>query len=192
MKVENGTYPMTFNSTEATEILSRTPGTLRAMLSGLSEEWTKINEGGKTWSAFDVVGHLIHGEETDWIPRLRIILTSGESAPFPPFDRGAQFRKSEGKSLSALLDEFGKLRMENISVLKQIFAKGIDLDRRGMHPELGSVTIRELLATWVVHDLDHLAQIARTMAKRYGEDVGPWERYLGILDQKKTGAKTKR
>lgn len=183
---------MTFNTTEAIEILSRTPGTLRAMLSGLSEEWTKINEGGKTWSAFDVVGHLTHGEETDWIPRLRIILTSGESAPFPPFDRQAQFRKSEGKSLSALLDEFGKLRMENISVLKQIFAKGIDLDRRGMHPELGSVTIREVLAAWVVHDLDHLAQIARTMAKRYGEDVGPWKQYLGILDQKKSSATRKR
>ena len=176
---------MNFNTTEAVEILSRTPGTLRAMLAGLSENWTKANEGEKTWSAFDVIGHLIHGEETDWIPRLRIILESGESVPFPPFDREAQFAKSKGKTLGELLDQFGKLRMENVATLKQVFAKGIELDKRGMHPSLGSVTIRELLATWVVHDLDHLAQIARAMAKRYDDDVGPWSEYLGILEQKK-------
>lgn len=128
---------------------------------------------------------MIHGEETDWIPRLRIILESGEARPFTPFDRQAQFEKSKGKSLGELLDEFGRLRMENIAALKQALAKGIELDRRGMHPELGSVTVRELIATWVVHDLDHLAQISRVMANRYGEDVGPWREYLGILEQKK-------
>lgn len=176
---------MNFNTTEAIEILSRTPGTLRAMLSGLSDGWTKATEGGKTWSPYDVVGHLIQGEEADWMVRLRIILESGESLPFPPFDREAQFRRSEGKSLSVLLDEFGRLRIENIATLRQILSKGIDLERRGKHPELGPVTVRELLATWVVHDLDHLGQVARVMAKRYGEDVGPWRRYLGILEQKK-------
>ncbi len=176
---------MNFNITEAIEILSRTPGTLRAMLAGLSDNWAKTNEGEKTWSPFDVLGHLIHGEETDWIPRLRIIIESGESRPFPPFDREAQFRKSKGKTLSELLDEFGRIRMENVATLKQAFAKGIELDKRGMHPALGSVTIRELLATWVVHDLDHLAQITRAMAGRYDDDVGPWKQYLGILKQKK-------
>ena len=188
---QTGTYLMTFNTTEAIEILSRTPGILRAMLSGLSDSWIKTNEGGKTWSPFDVVGHLIHGEETDWIPRLKIILESGESKPFSPFDRQAQFDKSKGKSLGELLDEFGKLRMENIATLKQIFAKGIELDRRGTHPELGSVTVRELIATWVVHDLDHLAQISRVMANRYVDDVGPWRKYLGILEQKRVKKGTK-
>ena len=176
---------MNFNTTEAIEILSRTPGTLRSTLSGLSEGWITTNEGDATWSPFDVVGHLIHGEETDWIPRLKIILMAGESKPFPSFDRQAQFEKSKGKSLAELLDRFGRLRMENIATLKQVLAKGIDLNKRGMHPELGSVTIRELLATWVIHDLDHLSQIARVMAKRYFDDVGPWREYLSILKQKK-------
>ena len=176
---------MNFNTTEAIEILSRTPGTLRSTLSGLSEGWITTNEGDATWTPFDVVGHLIHGEETDWIPRLRIILKAGESQPFPSFDRQAQFEKSKGKSLAELLDQFGKLRMENIASLKQVLAKGIELDKRGTHPELGSVTIRELLATWVIHDLDHLSQITRVMANRYIDDVGPWKEYLGILKQKK-------
>lgn len=178
---------MNFSTHEAIEILSRTPGALRAMLSGLSDTWIKTTEGGKTWSAFDVVGHLIHGEETDWIPRLRIILEFGESKPFPTFDREAQFEKSKGKTLSELLDKFGRLRVENIGTLKQILAKGIDLDHRGTHPELGVVTARQLIATWVVHDLDHLHQITRTLGKRYKEDVGPWRKYLSILDERKKG-----
>ena len=171
---------MEFDTRDVIEILTSTPITLKAMLSGLSETRIKATEGGATWSAYDVVGHLIHGEETDWIPRLRIILESGESVPFTPFDRDAQFVKSRGKLLGELLEEFEGLRKTNIATLTQLLANGIDLNRRGMHPELGSVTIHQLLATWVVHDLDHLYQIARTLAYGYSEDVGPWR--LRVLD----------
>ncbi len=176
---------MNFITNEAIEILSRTPGTLRALLAGLSENWIKATEGGSTWSAYDVVGHLIHGEETDWIPRLRIILEQGEAKPFPTFDREAQFERSKGKSLGMLLDEFGKLRMENIAALKRHLSAGIDMNRRGVHPELGPVSTRQLLATWVVHDLDHLHQISRILGKRYENDVGPWKKYLSVLDERK-------
>jgi hypothetical protein len=139
------------------------------------------NEGPETWSPFDVVGHLIHGERTDWMQRVRIILDAGETRPFDPFDRFAQFRESQGRSLTDLLDEFGALRAENLRRLAQLELTGEDLDRRGLHPALGPVTMRELLATWVAHDLGHIAQITRVMAKRHADDVGPWREYLPVL-----------
>jgi hypothetical protein len=172
---------MRFDLEHATDILSRTPRILDSMLSNLPAGWVSGNEGGQTWSPFDVLGHLIHGERTDWIPRARIILQSGESKAFEPFDRFAQFGESEGKSLEELLRTFADLRSDNIRALEDMNLTAEDLVRRGKHPELGAVTLEELLAAWVVHDLDHIAQITRTMAKQYGEAVGPWEAYLSVL-----------
>lgn len=172
---------MRFDLDHATDILSRTPGILDSMLSNLPAGWVSGNEGGQTWSPFDVLGHLIHGERTDWIPRARIILQSGESKAFEPFDRFAQFGESEGKSLEELLRTFADLRSGNVRALKNLNLTAEDLLRRGKHPELGAVTLGELLAAWVVHDLDHIAQITRTMAKQYSEAVGPWEAYLSVL-----------
>jgi hypothetical protein len=151
------------------------------LLRDLPESWVLANEGTDTWSAFDILGHLIHGEETDWVPRAKIILEHGESRAFEPFDRFAQFEKSKGKSTTALLDEFASLRKQNLAALVQMNITQDQLARRGKHPELGSVTIRELLATWVVHDLSHIAQAARVMCKQYSEAVGPWKQYLPIL-----------
>jgi hypothetical protein len=141
----------------------------------------EFNEGDKTWSVFDVVGHLIHGEKTDWMPRARIILDFGDSRPFAKFDRLAQERDSKAKSLAELLDEFARLRAENLSELRNLNLRNEDLDRRGLHPELGSVNLSQLLATWAVHDLTHLHQISRIMAHQYQEAVGPWSAYLGVL-----------
>lgn len=172
---------MRFDLEHAAEILSRTPDVLRTMLGGLPAEWVSGNEGGQTWSPFDVVGHLIHGERTDWIPRARIILRSAEPETFETFDRFAQFEESRGKSLGELLDTFAELRSESLRALRELNVTESDLGRRGKHPELGEVTLEELLATWVVHDLDHIAQIARTMAKQYREAVGPWAAYLSVL-----------
>ena len=172
---------MRFDLDHATDILSRTPAILDSMLSNLPAGWVSGNEGGQTWSPFDVLGHLIHGERTDWIPRARIILQSGESQAFEPFDRFAQFRESEGKSLAELLRTFAELRSDNIRALRNLNLTAEDLVRKGKHPELGAVTLAELLAAWVVHDLDHIVQITRTMAKQYGEAVGPWEAYLSVL-----------
>lgn len=172
---------MRFDLEHAADILSRTPAVLRAMLGGLPAGWVSANEGGQTWSPFDVLGHLIHGERTDWIPRAGMILRSGEAEAFETFDRFAQFEASEGKSLEELLDTFTELRSESIQALRSLNITGDDLARKGRHPELGVVTLEELLATWVVHDLDHVAQISRTMAKQYREAVGPWEAYLSIL-----------
>jgi hypothetical protein len=174
---------MLFNLADAIDILSRTPVVLKSMLSNLPSEWISGNEGNQTWSAFDVLGHLIHGERTDWLPRVRMILQSGESDAFEPFDRFAQFEASKGKSLEELLSTFAKLRADNIEVLKTMNLSAADLVRRGKHPELGSVTLEQLIATWVVHDLDHLAQITRVMAKQYREAVGPWEAYLSVLQR---------
>jgi hypothetical protein len=165
----------------ATDILRRTPATLNSLLRHLPQEWVMSNEGPETWSVFDVVGHLIHGEEADWIPRARIILEYGESRAFTPFDRYAMFEKSSGKSLGELLDRFEQLRGESLQELAEMNLKPEMLAKRGMHPELGVVTLGELLSTWVVHDLGHIAQITRVLAKQYSEAVGAWQAYLSVL-----------
>ncbi len=168
------------NLEEIVAILKRTPASLTALLGGLSEKWTNANEGAETWSPYDVIGHLIHGERTDWMVRARHIL-AGETRPFDPFDRTAQFKESQDKSLTALLATFAQLRRDNLDELVALNLKGADMNRRGLHPELGEVTLEQLLATWVVHDLDHVGQISRTMAKVYADAVGPWQEYLSIL-----------
>jgi hypothetical protein len=175
-----------FNLSDAVAVLTRTPATLNAMLRGLPDVWVLRNEGrseqGKdSWSAFDIVGHLIAGERTDWMPRVRVVLDNGESRPFDPFDRFAQAKESQGKSLEQLLDEFARLRAENLVALQALNLTPKDLTRCGKHPALGVVTLRELLATWTVHDLTHLHQLSRVMAHQYREAVGPWSAYLGVL-----------
>jgi uncharacterized damage-inducible protein DinB len=174
---------MEFQIDQAVGILRRTPLTLDALLGGLPDEWLSATEGADTWSPFDVVGHLIHAEETDWIPRARIIIAHGEAQAFEPFDRSAMFEKSKGMSMDALLDSFGRLREENLAELKQMNLTDEALDARGKHPDLGTVTLKQLLATWVVHDLSHVGQIVRVMAKQYGEAVGPWQAYLSVLSR---------
>jgi len=164
-----------------TALLERTPIALDALLRDLPEGWTMRNEGDGTWSAFDVVGHLIHGERTDWIPRARMILDFGETREFEPFDRWGQERESEGKSLGQLLDEFARLRTESLSELHAMNLQPADLARRGRHPALGVVTLSQLLATWAAHDLTHLHQISRVMAHQYEAAVGPWRAFLGVL-----------
>lgn len=164
-----------------TALLARTPGVLDTLLRDLPDAWTRANEGGDSWSAFDVVGHLIHGEKTDWIPRIRIVLESGESRPFDKFDRLAQFRESAGKSLDQLLDEFAKVRRENLDLLAALDLRQSDLERRGLHPALGTVTLSNVLATWAAHDMSHLHQVARILAHQYRDAVGPWTEYLGVL-----------
>ena len=169
------------NLLDTMSILSRTPATLDVLLRDLPEAWTLGNEGENTWSAFDVVGHLIHGERTDWMPRARMVLQFGETRTFEPFDRLAQVRESHGKSLDQLLDEFARLRSANLDQLRTLNLRKEDLARRGRHPALGVVTLSELLATWAAHDLTHLHQISRVMAHQYREAVGPWSRYLGVM-----------
>jgi hypothetical protein len=166
---------------EAVAILARTPGTLDAMLRGLGDGWIAAHEGESTWSPFDVVGHLIHGERTDWMPRAKIILEHGESRVFVKFDRFAQFAASEGRTVASLLDDFAVLRRDNLRELTTLRVTEADLDRRGRHPELGVVTLRQLLATWVAHDLDHIVQISRVLARQYSSEVGPWTAYLRII-----------
>ena len=166
---------------EAIAILSRTPATLDAMLRGLPEGWISADEGGGTWSPFDVIGHLVHGERTDWIPRAKIILAHGEARVFDTFDRFAQFKASEGETLGSLLDEFALLRADNLRELAALRLTDGDLDRRGMHPGLGAVTLRQLLSTWTAHDLDHVSQVARVLARQYSDEVGPWRAYLRII-----------
>ena len=172
---------MTFDLDEALAVLARTPGTVTALLRDLPAGWTTCDEGPETFSPYVVVGHLIHGERTDWIPRARLVLERGETAAFEPYDRFAQFRESEGKTLGELLETFAILRRQNLETLRSFRLTSADLDRRGRHPGLGPVTLRQLLATWVVHDLGHIGQIARVMAKRYRADVGPWAAYLPVL-----------
>ena len=174
---------MDFELEHAKEILGRTPATLNAMLRDVSEAWLVGNEGAETWSPYDVVGHLIHGEETDWIPRARIILEHGEARAFEPFDRVGMFEKSKGKSIAELLDEFAKLRKQSLNELSAMNLTPELLEKRGSHPELGVVTMKLLLAAWVVHDLGHVRQIVRVMAKQYSDAVGPWRAYLSILDE---------
>ena len=170
-----------FSIDEAVALLAHTPPTLDAMLRGLPDTWLAANEGDKTWSPFDVVGHLIHGERTDWIPRARIILEHGEARAFDKFDRFAQFAASKDRPLSDLLDEFASLRRQNLEDLNAMKLTAGDLDRRGRHPELGVVTLRQLLSTWVAHDLDHIAQISRVLARQYADEVGPWRADLRII-----------
>ncbi|HSS19625.1 MAG TPA: DinB family protein [Pyrinomonadaceae bacterium] len=173
-----------FDLAEAIAVLERTPAVLSALLCNLPETLIRATEGAGTWSPYDVVGHLIHGELTDWIPRAQQIL-SGKTEPFERFDRNAQFAVSAGKTLSDLLEEFAKLRTKNLATLKGLNLKAEDFARTGLHPELGSVTLGQLLATWVVHDLDHIGQIARVLAKYHANNVGPWTAYLSILTDRR-------
>jgi hypothetical protein len=172
-----------FDVAEGLAVLERTPSALRALLAGLPGPWITATEGPETFSAFDNVGHLIHGERTDWIPRARIILAQGANRTFEPYDRFAQLRESAGKSLAQLLDEFEALRAQNLETVRGWRLTEAQLALQGEHPALGTVTLRQLLATWVAHDLGHVAQTARVMAKRYREAVGPWRAYLPVLDR---------
>lgn len=172
---------MKFDLERSIEVLAATPATVRALLGDLSDDWTASNGDREDWQPYDILGHYIHGEDTDWIPRAKIILAQANGGTFEPFDRQAQFVNSERKSLADLLDEFERKRAESIETLRSWELVDEELDLKGTHPELGEVTLRQLLATWVVHDLTHLRQIATAMAKRYDTAVGPWKEYLSIL-----------
>lgn len=172
---------MTILLSEAIPVLRRTPATLRALLSGLGAEWLDADEGPDTFTPRDVIGHLISGEETDWIPRLRIILESGERRPFTPFDRFGFRQKYGGRPIDDLLDRFATLREDNLRQLEALGLSPAQMELRGTHPELGTVTLSQLVATWVGHDLTHVSQVVRVMAKRYQQAVGPWRAYLRIL-----------
>ena len=174
---------MSFSLKKSIEILERTPHVLHTLLEGISDDWTLCNEGGDTWSAYDVVGHLIHAEKADWVPRAEIILSENSEKKFEPFDRLAQFEESKGKTLIQLLEEFKLLRKKNIERLLSKNLSEEDLERKGIHPAFGEVKLSQLLSTWVAHDLDHISQISRVMAKQYKDDVGPWIEYLKILRQ---------
>lgn len=174
---------MNFDLRHGTAVLARTPAALRTLLHDLPAEWTEADEGPDTWSPRIVVGHLIHGERTDWIPRARIILAQGSDRRFAPFDRFAQFRESADKPLAELLDELEMLRAENLAILEGWSLTAEQLELEGVHPEFGPVTLGQLLATWVAHDLSHLAQVARVMAKQYRDAVGPWRAYLSIMER---------
>jgi hypothetical protein len=174
---------MNFDVTAGVSVLERTPETLRAMLAGLPPAWIDATEGPETWSPYVIVGHLIHGERTDWIPRARIILAQGPERRFTPYDRFAQFRESRGRPLADLLDEFARLRGENLATLAGWRLTNAQLTLEGEHPEFGPVTLGQLLATWVGHDLGHVAQTARVMAKQYRDAVGPWRAYLPVMDR---------
>jgi len=162
-------------------LLATTPAALNALLRGLPETWTSRNEGGDSWTAVEIMGHLIHGERTDWMPRTRMVLQFGDSRPFDPFDRLGHVTESRGKSLDELLDEFARLRTENLNELRALHLRPEDLDRHGRHPALGATTLSQLLATWAAHDLSHLHQLSRVMAHQYREAVGPWSAYLGVM-----------
>jgi hypothetical protein len=175
-----------FTLPDAIALLTRTPATLDALLRGMPDLWARTNEGrskdgNESWSAFDIVGHLIVGERTDWMPRARIILEHGEARAFDPFDRFAQVKESQGKSLEQLLDQFARLRKDNLAALQSLNLQPEDFTRRGLHPELGVVTLSQLLATWAVHDLTHVHQLSRVMAHQYRDAVGPWSAYIGVL-----------
>ena len=174
---------MEFNLIKSIEILERTPTALHHLLDGISEEWTSNNEGGESWTVFDVIGHLIHGDKTDWMLRTDIILSDRADRAFESFDRFAQFEASKGKTLRALLGEFTAIRRSNIEKLRQLNISNDDLNKTGIHPSFGVVTLAQLLSTWTVHDLDHLSQISRIMAKQYTKQTGPWVAYLKILNQ---------
>jgi hypothetical protein len=172
---------MEHNLQHTISLLAHTPAALNSLLRDLPDTWTLRNEGENTWSAFDIVGHLIHGERANWMPRARMVLQSGEARAFESFDRLGHVRESEGKTLGQLLDEFARLRSENLDELRGWCLRREDLDRRGRHPAFGAVTLSELLAAWAAHDLTHLHQISRVMAHQYRETVGPWSKFLGVL-----------
>ena len=174
---------MEYELSHAVDILRRTPATLNSLLRDLPEPWLVKNEGAETWSPYDVIGHLIHGEQTDWIPRAKIILEYGETRAFEPFDRVAMFASSKGKSIDELLDRFAELRAGNLRELQAMNLTADLLDKCGRHPELGVVTLKQLLSTWVVHDLGHVRQVVRVMSKQYRDAVGPWRAYLSILEE---------
>lgn len=169
------------NVRDTVSLLARTPVALNALLRELPESWTSVNHGENTWSAFGVVGHLIHAERTNWIPRAKFLLQFGETRAFEPFDRRGHERENGNKSLGQLLDEFSQARSESLEELRRMNLSGEDLERRGSHPGLGAVTLSQLLAAWAVHDLTHLHQISRVMANQYRDAVGPWSEYLGVL-----------
>jgi hypothetical protein len=166
---------------ECLSVLMRTPRVFDALLRDLPEAWTSATEGAGTWSPYVVAGHLIHAEKADWMPRLDIILKHGPARPFDAFDREAQFRDSDGKSLPTLLDEFSSLRRDNLARLRAMNLEPAQFELEGAHPSLGKVTVRQLLATWTAHDLAHLLQVSRVMAKRYKQDVGPWAEFLSVM-----------
>lgn len=170
-----------FQIDKSLEILERTPGVVKTLLLGLSDEWVMNNEGDDTFSPFDVVGHLLHGETTDWVQRTQIIISGDGDRKFKPFDRFAQFEESKGKNLEQILEEFSQQRKKNLDFIRQLHPDESMLDKTGIHPVFGEVTLRQLLSTWVAHDLGHIAQIVRVMAKQYKTDVGPWVEYLRIL-----------
>lgn len=172
---------MNHNLDHTLALLTRTPAALDALLRGLPDAWTLQNEGESTWSAFDVVGHLIHCERADWLPHVQWLLQYGESEPFPPFDRQGHLREVQGKSLPQLLDEFVAIRAENLAELRDMNLRPEDLSRRGRHPALGAVTLSELLAAWAAHDLNHLHQMSRVMASHSREAVGPFQQYMGVM-----------
>jgi hypothetical protein len=174
---------MKFNIQQAMPILERTPGIVSMLLKGLDLQWTNSNEGEGTWSPFDIVGHYIHGEKTDWIPRLNIIIGEQNDKRFEPFDRFAQFENSKGKSLDELLEEFANLRKQNLEKLRSVTLDKSTLAKKGIHPAFGEVTLEQLLSSWVVHDLGHINQITRVMAKQYKQAVGPWVAYMGVLNK---------
>jgi len=174
---------MNFNLNESIEILERTPIVLESMLSDLPSSWIKSNEGENTWSPYDILGHFIYGEKTDWIVRIKIILSQTGNKTFEPFDRFAQLKEKQDKKISELIAEFKSLRKRNLKELKSFNISDKDLELKGIHPELGEVTLEQLISTWVVHDLGHIAQISRVMAKQYKTKVGPWKAYLGILSK---------
>lgn len=173
---------MQYSIQRSTEILERTPAVLTTLLAGLSDDWVMNNEGPETFSPYDVIGHLVHGEKTDWVVRAKMILEFGNTQTFERYDRFAQYEESKGKSLQQLLDEFAAIRKENMLWFKSLNLTEDDLDRQGMHPVLGDVTLRHLLSTWVVHDLTHIAQITRVMAKQYKTEMGPWPEFFRILN----------
>ena len=172
---------MRFDLDRSVDVLRRTPGAVRALLEGIDDGWSRATEGPGTFSPFDVVGHLIDGEETDWMGRARIILARGPNPAFAPYDRFRHRERNTHRSLSSLLDEFEDRRSANLDVLRSWQLTEADLDLPGVHPTFGAVTLRQLLATWVVHDLGHIAQIARVMAKQYREDIGPWAAFLPVV-----------
>ena len=172
---------MKYTIKRSMEILERTPLVLSTLLAGIDDEWVMNNEGPETFSPYDVIGHLVHGEKTDWTARTKRILESGDTKPFDLWNRFAQYEESKGKTLNQLLDEFTAIRKENIVWIRSLELTEADLDKKGMHPKLGAVTLRNLLATWVVHDLTHIAQIGRVMAKQYKDEMGPWPEFFRIL-----------